>query len=167
MDAELYLDDIFVLDYDTGLFRLDILQSQRVEITGRYRDYGFVKFGVYSDDLQDQLIVALANKHSVYEIDWHITYKPVLINKYSLMENSSIKQVFLNDRYLIVQSSADAYNATNPKFEIDYTWIFSKGSRTYLNAYHVINHNSSIVEVEFDRENSHIYIADEKGLTLR
>lgn len=66
MDAELYLDDIFLLDYDTGLFRLDILQSQRVAITGRYRDYGFVKFGVYSDDLQDQLIIALANKHSVY-----------------------------------------------------------------------------------------------------
>lgn len=83
------------------------------------------------------------------------------------MESSRIKQIFLNDRYLIVQSAADAYNSTNPKFEIDYTWIFSKGSRTYLNAYHVINHNSSIVEVEFDREKSNIYIADEKGLTLR
>lgn len=66
MDAEIYLDDIFVLDFDSGLFRLDILQSQRVAITGRYRDYGFVKFGVYSDDLQDECIVALANRHSVY-----------------------------------------------------------------------------------------------------
>jgi hypothetical protein len=167
MDAELYLDDIFLLDYDTGLFRMNILQSQRVEVTGRYRDAGFVKFGVYSDNLQDQLVIALANKHSVYEIDWHIMSKPTLINKYSLMENSNIKQIFLNDRYLIVQSAADAYNATNPKFEIDYTWVFSKGSRTYLNAYHVINHNSSIVEVDFDRQNSRLYIADEKGLTLR
>jgi hypothetical protein len=73
--------------------------------------------------------------------------KPTLINKYSLMENSRIKQIFLNDQYLIVQSAADAFNATHPKFEIDYTWVFSKGSRTYLNAYHVINHNSSIVEI--------------------
>lgn len=53
MDAEIYLDDIFLLDYDTGLFRLDILQSQRVAITGRYRDFGFTRFAVYSDDLQD------------------------------------------------------------------------------------------------------------------
>ena len=145
MDAELYLDDIFVLDYDTGLFRLDILQSQRIAITGRYRDFGFNKFGVYSDDLENEVIIALSNKHSVYEIDWKDISRPLLINKYSLMENSTVKNLLLNDQYLIVQSSAEAYNSTNPKFNIDYTWVFSKGSRTYLNAYYTIEHNSSIV----------------------
>lgn len=167
MDAEIYLDDIFVLDYDTGLIRLDILQSQKIQIMATYKDYGFQKFGVYSDDLQDEVLIALSNKHSIYEIDWHNPRNPVLINKYSLMENSKVKQLFINDQYVIVQSTADAYNSTQPKFEIDYTWIFTKGSRTYTNAYHVINHNSSIVEVDFDRANNHIYIADEKGLTLR
>ena len=93
--------------------------------------------------------------------------KPRLINKYSLMDNSRVKQVALNDRYLMVQSAADGSNATHPKFEIDYTWIFTKGSRTYLNAYHVIDHNSSKVEIDFDRDNSHLYIADESGVTLR
>lgn len=83
------------------------------------------------------------------------------------MENSTIKQVLLNDNYLFVQSSAMAKNETNPSFEIDYTWIFTKGSRTYLNAYHTIDHNSSIVEVEFDRQNNRLYIADQQGLTLR
>jgi hypothetical protein len=29
-DVQIYLDDIFLLDYDTGLFRLDILESQRI-----------------------------------------------------------------------------------------------------------------------------------------
>lgn len=53
MDAEIYLDDIFLLDFDAGLFRLDILQSQRIAITGQYRDKGFYRFGVYSDDLED------------------------------------------------------------------------------------------------------------------
>lgn len=167
MDAEIYLDDIFVLDFDTGLFRLDILQSQRVAITGRYRENGFYKFGVYSDDLQDECIIALANKHTVYEIDWHQISKPTLINKYSLMENSTIKQILLNDNYLFVQSSAMAKNDTNPSFEIDYTWIFTKGSRTYLNAYHIIDHNSSIVEIEFDRQKNRLFIADQQGLTLR
>jgi hypothetical protein len=51
MDARIYLDDIFVLDYDNGLYRLDILQSQRIAITGNYKDNGFVRFGVYSNDL--------------------------------------------------------------------------------------------------------------------
>jgi hypothetical protein len=160
MDAEIYMDDIFVLDYDTGLIRLDILQSQKIQIKGTYKDYGFEKFGVYSDDLQDEVLIALSNKHSIYEIDWHSPRNPVLINKYSLMENSKVKQLFINDQYVIVQSTADAYNSTKPKFEIDYTWIFTKGSRTYTNAYHVINHNSSIVEVDFDRANNHLYIAD-------
>lgn len=66
MDVQLYLDDIFLLDYDTGLFRLDILQSQIVAITGRYRDRGFTKFGIYSDDLQDECIVAVANQHTLF-----------------------------------------------------------------------------------------------------
>lgn len=78
-------------------------------------------------------------------MDWKDTNRPLLINKYSLMENSTIKNLFLNDRYLIVQSSAEAYNATHPKFNIDYTWVFSKGSRTYINAYYTIEHNSSVV----------------------
>jgi hypothetical protein len=165
MDAQIYLDDIFVLDFDTGLWRLDILLSQRVQITGRYRDYGFVKFGVYSDDYADEVIIALANKHTVYEIDWHKISQPTLINKYSLMENSTVKQVMLNDKYLMVQSSADAKNDTHT-FKVDYTWVFTKGSRTYLNAYHVINHNSSIVDIDFDRENSQLFVAEEEGLAL-
>jgi hypothetical protein len=98
------------------VYRLDILQSQRVAITARYRDAGFTRFGVYSDDLQDELILAVANKHSVFEIDWKNFNKPTLINKYSLMSNSDVKQVFLNDRYLIVQSTAMATNSTNPSF---------------------------------------------------
>ena len=150
MDAEIYLDDIFVLDYDTGLVRLDILASQRLAITGWYRDRGFVRFGVYSDDYQDECIIALANKHTVYEIDWHKISKPTLINKYSLMENSKIKQVMLNDQYLFVQSEVEA-ETENVITKYEYTWVFTKGSRTYLNAYHVIDHNSSNVEIFLDR----------------
>lgn len=82
------------------------------------------------------------------------------------MENSAVTQIFLNDRYVVVQSAADAYNATNPQFELDNTWIFSKGSRTYLNAYYVIGHDSSNVELYFDRERSRLYIAEDNGFSL-
>ena len=36
-----------------------------------------------------------------------------------------------------------------------------------MNAYHVIDHASSIVDIDFDRMNNHLYIADGNGLTLR
>jgi hypothetical protein len=52
-DVKLYLDDIFLLDSNTGLYRLDILQSQRVLITGKYKQNGMTKFSVYSDDLEN------------------------------------------------------------------------------------------------------------------
>ena len=70
----------------------------------------------------------------------------------------------LNDEYLFVQSSATVESSNT---EYDYTWVFSKGSRTYLNAYHIIDHKNPNVVIDFDRENSHLYIADSDGLRLR
>ncbi len=82
------------------------------------------------------------------------------------MEHSRIKQLLINDLFVIVQSAANATNDTNPNFEIDYTWIFSRGSRTYTNAYGLINHNSSKVELEFNRANDRLLVADETGVSL-
>jgi len=78
------------------------------------------------------------------------------------MENSKIKRVMLNDHYLFVQSEAE----TSATIKYEYTWVFTKGSRTYLNAYHVIDHSSSNVDIFLDRDNSHLYIGDTNGLTL-
>jgi hypothetical protein len=35
-----------------------------------------------------------------------------------------------------------------------------------MNAYQVIDHNSSKVEIDFDQQESHLYTADERGLAL-
>lgn len=105
-----------MLDIEYGLIRLDIRQSQHLEVTAVYRDFGFSKFSVYSDDYDNEVIIALANNHAVYEIDWKNTIEPKLINKYSLMENSKVNQVELNDEYLVVQSFAFASNETSPIF---------------------------------------------------
>lgn len=167
-DVKIYLGDIFFLDILNGLYRLDIQRNQDIAITARYDKEGFTKFGVYSDDLQNEVILALANPHAVYEIDWANTNDPVTINKYSLIEHSHIRSVTLNDRYLIVQSAANvtASSDQNVETELDYTWVFTKGSRTYMNAYHVIDHNSSKVELVFNGKNDNILLADESGLRL-
>lgn len=93
------------------------------------------------------MIIAVANSHAVYEIDWSNTLDPLLMNKYSLMEHSHVKQIIVNDRYLVVQSVANATDDSDAQFELDYTWIFTKGSRTFSNAYHVVNHKNKNVEI--------------------
>lgn len=66
MDAQLYLDEIYLLDSDAGLFKINVLQSQQLVVSRIYKDSGFVRFGVYRDDSQNQFLIALANRHSVY-----------------------------------------------------------------------------------------------------
>jgi hypothetical protein len=106
------------------------------------------------------VLIALANAHAVYEIDWSNIRDPVMVNKYSLMEHSHVKQLIINDQFMVVQSAANGTNSTHPLFEIDYTWIFSRGARTYTNAYSVINHNSSKAELEFNKYNDRLLVAD-------
>ena len=66
-DFKVYLGDMYILDYHQGLVRFDISPSQQIVITGRYRtDSGFLKFGVYSDDMNREFLLALANSHAVY-----------------------------------------------------------------------------------------------------
>lgn len=110
IDAKVYLGDIFFLDYLHGLFRLDILHSTEVLITGRYIKDGFTKFAVYSDDLENEVLIALANNHAVYEIDWSNIRNPIMVTKYSLMEQSHVKQLIINDLFVVVQSAANATN---------------------------------------------------------
>lgn len=165
-DAKVYLGDIFVLDYFYGLYRLDILRNNDVAIMGRFPKDGFTRFSVYSDDLEEEVIVALANSHAVYEIEWSDISKPVTTSKYSLMEHSHVKQVFISADFVIVQSTGNATNSTHPNFEIDYTWIFTKQARTYTNAFSIINHKSEQVELDFVRANNHLYVIDENGRYL-
>ena len=89
-----------------------------------------------------------------------------VVNKYSIPSDSVVRDIKINDRYVIVQSKANVTNTESKNYEVDYTWIFTKGSRTYMNAYQVIQHNSSKVDIDFDPSLNHIYTADEGGLAL-
>jgi hypothetical protein len=51
-DFQVYLGDMYILDYHTGVTRFDISPSQDILITGRYRtDSGYHRLGVYSNNL--------------------------------------------------------------------------------------------------------------------
>lgn len=82
------------------------------------------------------------------------------------MEHSHIKQMAMNDKFVVIQSSVNASNSTHPNFEIDYTWVFEKGSRTYSNAFAIINHNSGSSTIDFNKARSTLYVIDEVGRYL-
>lgn len=84
------------MDWNTGIYRVDITSSQTIKPRAFYVGQYYSRFGVYSDNMDDQLVVALANQHAVYEINWDVKSDPKMIMKYSLVQNSTIRQVMLN-----------------------------------------------------------------------
>lgn len=53
-DFQIYLGDIYLLDYHSGLIRVSLTPSQVVVIDARYRtDSGFTRFAVYSNNLDN------------------------------------------------------------------------------------------------------------------
>lgn len=162
-DFKIYLGDMFLLDYFRGVYRLDITRGQHVVITGRYEGEFFTRMSVYSDDLDEQVLLALSNEHSVYEINMDRPTQPVLLYKYSLMQHSRVHNIMVDEKYLVVQASANATDDKNATTALNYTWIFTKGSRTYMNAYKIINHNSSDVFLDMNRYANELVTFDETG----
>lgn len=150
MDIQMYLGDIYLLDHRKGLYRMDITIHQQIIITGRYEASGFTRFGVYSNNLDDAFEIALANSHSIYEIDWSVTSKPVLMTKYSLLPNSYIEQLAINEDYVVVQSYTQS-NSSGLLTTYNYTWIFNRGDRTYSKAFQVISHDTVKTFIELNR----------------
>lgn len=103
-DFEVYLGDIYILDYHSGVIKFDISPSQTILIVGRYRtDSGYRKMGVYSDNLDNEFLLALANDHSIMELDWTNQIKPVMITKYSIPEGAWMHDLWVNDQFIVAQ----------------------------------------------------------------
>ena len=67
MDFKIYLGDMYILDYHTGVISFDITPSQSIVINGRYRtDSGYQRMGIYSSNLDNEVLLALANQHGIY-----------------------------------------------------------------------------------------------------
>lgn len=65
-DFEVYLGDIYVLDYHTGLIKFDISKQQSIVVVGRYRsDSGFTRFGVFSSNLDNEFLLVFAHNHTI------------------------------------------------------------------------------------------------------
>jgi hypothetical protein len=63
------------------------------------------------------------------------------------MADSRISQIFLNDRFVFVQSSS-----TEGKVTYNYTWILNRGDRTYTRAFKVLKHDSRNIFIDLNEE---------------
>ncbi len=166
-DFKLYMGNMYILDYHSGVIVFDITPAQHILIIGRYRtDSGFIRLGVFSSTLDNQVLFALATRSAVYEVDFSNQIRPKIITKYSLMSNSSVYQVSLNEEYVIVQFSANATTAGNGTTWYNSSIVFSRGTRSYLNAYEILEHNSSNVILDFERSSNLILVIEPDYMRL-
>lgn len=113
-DFTIYLGDIYILDYHSGVIRFDITPAQVMIITGRYRtDSGYRRMGVYSNNLDNEFLLVLANDHAIFEVDWTNQIKPITLTKYSIMEGAWMHSLWVNEEYVVAQTIANVTNEKN------------------------------------------------------
>jgi hypothetical protein len=161
-DFKLYMGNMYLLDYHSGVIIFDITPSQNILITGRYRtDSGFHRLGVYSSNLDNEVLFALATDHAIYEVDFSNQIRPQIITKYTIMSNSTVYSVWLNEEYVIAQLSANVTNGTGGADWYNSSIVFSRGTRTYLNAYEILEHNTTNVILDFERSTNLVLVIEE------
>ena len=100
------------------------------------------------------------------EIDWSNQIKPVIVTKYSIPDNSDIYDLWVNEQFVIVQLVANLTDSVGATKQYQSTYVMSRGSRTYLNAYISIPHHDKASFVDLNRETGEILTIDTEGLTL-
>lgn len=165
-DFEVYLGDIYLLDYFSGVIKFDISPQQTIVIVGRYRtDSGYTKLGVYSNNLDNEFLFVLAHNHSIIEVDWSNQIQPQIVTKYSIPDNSQISDLWVNEQYVVVQLTANLTNEKQQELTYQSTYVFTRGSRTYTNAYAAIPHISNAF-VDLNRDTNQILTIDALGLYI-
>lgn len=166
-DCKLYMGNMYLLDYHSGVIIFDITESQHILITGRYRtDSGYVRMGVYSNNLDDHTLFALATDHAIYEVDFTNQLQPQIITKYTIFANSTVQQVFVTEDYVYVQLSANVTTSTNGTTWYNSSMVFSRGTRSYMNVYEVLEHNTHNVIVDVEKSTNLVLVIEESYMRL-
>jgi hypothetical protein len=160
-DFEVYLGDVYLLDYHSGVIKFDISTAQTILIVGRYRtDSGFTKLGVYSNNMDNEFLLVLAHDHAIFEVDWANQIVPEIVAKYSIPDSSWIHDLWVNEQYVVVQLTANLTDEKGLPTPTQSTYVFSRGTRTYLNAFAAIPHVSFHAFVDFNRFTSMMLTID-------
>lgn len=134
-DFQIHMNLIYILIYNKGLYELRVTPDQYVQLRSKFEmQMDMNRFSVDQLGFNDDLNIVMTNGHSVYQFDWDVTTPPVLTHKYTLAPNSQVEQIFVDYNYVIVV--ADVVFGEDL---VRRTWVFTKFSNSYLNAYNVFH----------------------------
>jgi hypothetical protein len=154
-DYQIYANLIYVLIYNKGVYELRLTPDQFVQIRSRFdMRLDITRFRVDRLGFNDDINLVMSNENTIYQFEWDVTTPPVLINKYSLIPNSNVKQVFVDYNYVIAVADSNIDGQI-----VRRTWVFTKRANTYLNAYNVFHAPSSL-------NSPHIIVWNEHGSTM-
>lgn len=134
-DYQIHQNLVYILIYNKGLYELRFTPDQNVQIRSRLdMQLDITKFSVDQLGFNDDLNLVMSNENTIYQFEWDVATPPVLTNKYTLVPKSTVKQLFLDYNFVIAvtDSVIDGQLARR-------SWIFTKRSTSYLNAYNVFH----------------------------
>ncbi len=92
------------------------------------------KFWVNRLGFNDDLNVVFSNGNSIYQYDWVIGKAPVLTSKYSLMPNSQVEHLFVDENFVIVSARA-YYHDEFVDLLYRNLWVFTRRTTSWTNAF--------------------------------
>ena len=153
-DFQVYSDLFYILVYNRGLYELRVTPDQHIQIRSRLdMQLDLTRFRVDHLGFNDDLNLVMSNENTIYQFEWDVTTPPVLTNKYSLIPKSKVKQLFVDFNFVVAVTDSVINDELTRR-----TWVFTKRTGTYLNAYNVF-HAPSLTS-------PHIIVWEEHGSTM-
>lgn len=82
------------------------------------------------------------------------------------MSNSTVYQLWVNEEYVIAQISANVTTGGGGTMWYNSSMVFSRNTRTYLNTYEILEHNSANVILDFERDTDLVLVIEESYTRL-
>lgn len=134
-DFTVYDGFLYVLAYGKGLYELVLTPNQRVEIRSFFEIRMDVnRFAINRLGFNDDLNVVFSNGNNLYQYDWIIGKPPVLTNKYGLMPNSEVENLFIDEQFIVLSARA-YYHDEFIDAQYRHIWVFTPRTTSWTNAF--------------------------------
>jgi hypothetical protein len=116
--------------------------------------------------MDNEFLLVLAHDHAIFEVDWSNQIAPEIVAKYSIPDGAWIHDLWVNEQYVVVQLSANLTDEKSVPQPTQSTYVFNRGTRTYLNAFAAVPHATFQAFVDFNRLTSQLLTIDTRRMQI-
>lgn len=88
---------VYLLVKDSGIYQIEFTPTQRLVRRSFFPiKMNVNRFYVEQNGFNDDLHLIISNDNTIYQFTWDVTVPPVLVNKYTLMSNSIVEDLFMD-----------------------------------------------------------------------